>query len=79
MRVEVTREDPASAECDALIVALPKVEQVPRALRDLDRALDGRISQYLESGAFEGKGGKIALYFGASGFKSETRSSARSG
>ncbi len=57
MRVEVKRGDPAAIECDALILALPRAERLPRSLQGLDRALGGRIQSYLDAGAFDGKSG----------------------
>lgn len=55
MRVDVSRRDVASADCDALIVLLTEGDSLPRELRDLDDALGGRIQSYLAAGAFTGK------------------------
>ncbi len=55
MRVEVSRRDAQTAECDALIVPLPEGDRVPRGLRQLDAALGGHIQRYLDAGAFSGK------------------------
>ena len=55
MRIEVSRRDARSAECDALIVPLSEGERVPRGLRDLDAALGGSVQRYLDAGAFAGK------------------------
>ena len=53
MQVEVRREDPGAVVADALIVPLAKSDTLPRALASLDRALGGRIGEYLAAGGFE--------------------------
>jgi leucyl aminopeptidase len=62
MRVQVSRQDPASAECDVFIVPLAKTERLPRALHKLDQALSGRIQGYLSSAEFTGKAGEVVAF-----------------
>lgn len=58
MQLSVSRADPLSVECDALVVPLLKTDRVPRALRALDTALGGLIRSYLDSGDLSGKAGE---------------------
>ena len=60
MNVSISRQDPASARVDVLVVALPAGEAIPRALRSLDSALGGQIQAYLDSEAFRPSAGQSA-------------------
>jgi leucyl aminopeptidase len=60
MQIQASKRDASQAEGDALVVLLPKLESVPRALRALDATLGGRIQTYLDRGGFSGKADEVA-------------------
>ncbi len=62
MQVQVRQRDPRSVECDGLIVPIPRTDSLPRSLRPLDAALDGRIAAYLSSGDFGGRAGQVSSF-----------------
>jgi len=62
MDVQVSRQDPARAAVDVVVVPLPRRDSVPRALRGLDATLGGPIRAWLDSGSFHGRADELAVF-----------------
>lgn len=63
MKLGVSAAPPADMQVDALVCALTeKPKALPRALAELDRALDGLIRDALDAGELTGKRNKVASF-----------------
>ncbi len=63
MKVDVSAASPSQVHVDALVCALTeKPRALPRALAELDRALDGLVRDALQSGELTGKRNKVVSF-----------------
>jgi leucyl aminopeptidase len=61
MEIDVVETPPAGVEADVLVFAVPDPVALPEAARELDRAVEGRLTRLVESGELKGESGAVTL------------------
>jgi len=61
MEIDVVEAPPGGVEADVLAFPVPEPTALPEAARELDRALEGRLTRLVEEGELRGEAGRVTL------------------